>query len=379
MSRIFIIITTCLAFLSAGSGFAATTSPVAPLLQVRAAQALILQLISAGKYAEALQVAENFEPEHPNHAARVNFVRGMIAQAQGRNRDATKNFRKVLAAQPDLTPARQQLAQSLYRDQDLEAAQHQFEILSSATNDPQLRQLYNTFSAKISEAQPWSLSGYATVAPSTNVNHGSNHNTANLFGLDFNINDEAKKASGVGLAAGVAGAYKFQLGEGVSVTANSSFDGHFYSIHDADVLRLAASLKPGYTSQDRSFSFAFGPTVEMGMQAYNLAVMRYGAAADLSFKLDEGLFYQGQASLLYQDYKNDASRNGTKLEWDSRIVKVINSATRVSFINSILREDVGRNNLDHFDVEFGINLDREWQGGWITGLEPSIGRHFIPA
>jgi outer membrane protein len=337
------------------------------------AQEQILALIGAGDYDGAIAVAEGFEPSHPNHTARVEFVRGMVAKAKGQHKAAIRLFRKVLASQPQLTPARQHLAHALFLDKDFEAARHHFDILQATTADPRLRQLYASYADAIESERPWSLSGYLTLAPSSNINKGSGKDTATLFGNSgWEIPKSQQRKSGVGLAAGANGTYTFKVGNGVALVAGGGVDGRFHANHDDDALRVNASLKP--TFEFGNVKIAIGPYIAGSFAGYERTLTQYGLDSDLSLKLDQSLLFSGSFAALKQDFENN-KRDGEKFSFDGSLIKLLGTTTVLGVNAGMIVENAAVIDYDHKDWNLGVNIGHEWNGGLITRGNASYGHH----
>jgi outer membrane protein len=339
-------------------------------------QQLILALIAEGRFDEAFQVAENFEPDHPNHAARVAFVRGLAAKAQGKNRVAARAFRDVLAVQPDLIPARQQLAHALFLDGDNEAASHHFKILAANETDPNLRTLYSSFETAIEQRQPWQASGYVTTITSSNTNKGSNHSSFEALGLTGNIDKKARKKAGIGVSAGAFGSYDWLLGEGLSLRGAASVDTRTFRETEESWLGFATSLKPAVTSEDGRLRVALGPSFEAGVRGYDdLSYLRSGIAGDITAILDQGLVFSGSASALYQNYDDQDVADGWRYSLDTQLIKSLSATTSVGVNAGLFVEKLELDRLSHLDWTVGASLSQEWQGGFITRVAPFVSHH----
>jgi len=62
----------------------------------------------------------------------------------------------------------------------------------------------------VAAATPWSLEGQFSIAPSSNVNHGSLADTIDIGGLPFTLNPDAKALAGVEINLGLRARYRFR-------------------------------------------------------------------------------------------------------------------------------------------------------------------------
>ncbi len=159
--------------------------------------------------ADALLRAAPFEGEFGHN--RNLFIQGMIERARGNLDQAAHIYRSILAADPNLTMVRLELAATLYAlDQD-EGARHHLNLLKSAAPTPELARNFGDFIAAIDARRPWSFNAWVSLAPSTNFNNGTSLEYHTLFGLTSVTSDLARQKSGIGIKGGANAAYVFDL------------------------------------------------------------------------------------------------------------------------------------------------------------------------
>ena len=222
--------TVCM-FLS-GSSLASAVDPSAPTdEQVSAAAAAVERLLVQGRAAEALGLMRPISEARPDSDQAV-FSTALAAIATGeaavragsspKKEPAKENFdlaivslRGMLVKEPGRLRVRLELARALFLrgncvqppknlfthllgDDCWSAEQHFLRVLGADVPAPvimNVRRYIQVCRARKRASGSLSLS----LAPDTNVNTSTSAQTVNIFGLPFQLNDEARATSGIGV------------------------------------------------------------------------------------------------------------------------------------------------------------------------------------
>ena len=132
----------------------------------------------------------------------------MVRKAQGRHAEAADTFREILTDHPQFDRVRLRVrAHALRRCSEDESARHHFElVLGGSGTQPGLANTVKSYINAIDSRRRWDFSTYFSIAPSTNLNQGSDNRVVYLNGLPFII-DNAKEF-GVGIVTGMQGGYR---------------------------------------------------------------------------------------------------------------------------------------------------------------------------
>lgn len=166
--------------------------------------------------------------EGPYAANRTLFIEGMVLKSKGKYTEAAKNFRAALADDPKLTLVRAELAETLVILQQDDSALHHLRLLAAEAPDQQAASGIRSFIDQVDARTPYKFTGYVSFAPSTNVNSGSKHTTVYSPALGINFATEQPK-SGVGVAAGLSGAYTKRLGNDLMFVGSAGVDARLYT------------------------------------------------------------------------------------------------------------------------------------------------------
>lgn len=220
---------------------ASSLSSTSPVSTGREALLLARALITTGRMQEARAVVDGWQPDHPEHGQRVQFVDGLIAAARGDHRTAVAIYRKMLAARPDLDAVRIELTKSLFMLSDDAAAKAQAERLVAAGVDDRIGGTMSTMLKVLDSRRPVRFSGYASVLPSSNVNNGTDRTTVPLGDIDLTIDESARRKSGIGLMLGGEVLYRQSFTPSAAFVGSVSAIGRFYPQIDRSLITADAS------------------------------------------------------------------------------------------------------------------------------------------
>ncbi len=180
------------------------------------------------------------ETSHPM----LDYFEGMIAKKRGRHREAVGIFRAILAARPDYARVRMNLAHTLYLLEKDESARHHFEILRGGVDNPKMLARIEQFLERIEKRRHWSASAFIALAPSTNVNRGTQTTHIELKGYEFLVNDDSRAKSGVGVTAGGALELKTSIYEDVDLLTSVKAFGKRYQEDDFNFQQAGFDIGP---------------------------------------------------------------------------------------------------------------------------------------
>lgn len=224
-----------------------------PRLDGRQRANILEALIRNGRFQEAQDLVDRTQPADEAERLFLRFYTGMILKGQGRRSDAIAVFREILASKPDYARVRLELAHSLYMANEDEGARHHFElVLGGSAANSTLANTVSSYIAAIDGRRRWDFSTYVTIAPSSNLNQGSENRVVYINGLPFVIDEANQKKSGVGLSGGFQGSYRQPLTDRVDVIVSGGAQGKRYNDDDFNDALVNVSVGPRYRF-DRGF------------------------------------------------------------------------------------------------------------------------------
>jgi len=203
--------------------------------------------MNQGRLDDAEAVLEQRLSASPNDS-QARFLKGMIALTKGNHRLAIRQFRSILIDQPDATRVRLELARSFFLARDYGNAMRQFQFALAGKPPPEVVANINRYVASIREAKSLSYNFGIALAPDSNLNTGSSAREVSLFGLPFDLSDDARQRSGVGLAIEAGAEWAPRIGTGKRLRLGVSAQRREYSGSDFDDMSLAAYAGPRFVS-----------------------------------------------------------------------------------------------------------------------------------
>jgi hypothetical protein len=336
-------------------------------------------LIEQGDYAAALALAERaWGPETPNRAARIDFIRGMKLKAEGDLQGAIAIFRKLLADNPGFTRVRVELASALYQAGDPEAASYHLRDLARTAQTDELRRNFESYLDAIKRDRPWRVGGYLSLAPSTNVNGRTTERVIVIDNCPFDpsgrcqfvIDEGSRAASGIGLTGGLSGERHFFLSDDITVTLSGRVDAIKYI--DPQFDRLSGRAGAHVRKKLGDTTIGGGVVADYSMIGWQ----PYRDAAGFEFEVGRAM---GPAthlllstSIMYQRFAAFPTMNGPAVSLGAVVGHAIGPGQSLTTGMSFTLERTSASYLDSDALRTFVGYGKEWNGGLITYVEPSI-------
>jgi tetratricopeptide (TPR) repeat protein len=163
------------------------------------------------KTVSAIYAALEHNP-NPDVRAEARFRQAKYFMQQNRNREAAVLLRRVLDDKPDATGVRLQLAQLLQGLGDSEAALREIRAAQASGLPPAVARIVDRYSEALRAARPIGASVEFAIAPDSNINHATRSDTLGTIFGDFNIAEDSKAKSGIGLSVRGQAYRRFAIG-----------------------------------------------------------------------------------------------------------------------------------------------------------------------
>lgn len=325
------------------------------------------RLLDTGAYDEARQLLRRSVGSGREAALHYAHFEGLILVRQNRHEDAIALFREIVAAAPDFSPSRVELARLLYRAGQADGASYHFEAISLGEDDIGLKRLAQAYLDRMRSERPYGFSGYLSILPSTNVNRGT-RDTIFESGLGSGvIGDDARETSGIGIAAGGSAYREWTLGDASSLVWTGAADIRKYTSTDA-FDQLGLSITAAYVRPFGNVTARIGPSAEYVLVAWAPYLARYGVTAGASVPLSRKSVAQFSLSMLRQDYTELDYRDGWLGYGNAALRHMLSPSLGVTAIVGFTVERTDRAHLDHDDHNIALQLDKEWRGGLIASI-----------
>jgi hypothetical protein len=326
------------------------------------------QLLKGGRYDVAGRLLDKTRYDFPGDQAIARFDQGMVARGQAREREAVAIFREVLAAHPEFTRVRLELAETLFAINEDDSARHNFElVLGGASANPGLQDAVRSYINAIDSRKRWDVTTFLTFAPSTNINQGSSSQTVMVNGLPFQLSDNNVATSGVGVHGGVQAGYRQPLTDGLDLVVTGGAQAKRYRQEEFNDTLLNFAIGPkwhfdrGYLGfyavgdhrwmADSDYATSFGGLISgsVGLTAADVLSGDFGCSLR-RFATD----WQ-QTDLSYQD--------GHVCFVAARFDHYFDSSTYLRTLGKYGEELTGREHLDNTSKGGGLGVYHEFPLG----------------
>jgi len=159
------------------------------------------RLIDAGRYEDAQKLLDRLAADNAGGIER-DFLDGMLALARKDYARAERLFRNILQGDPGLLRVRLELARTLYLMKDDEQADYHFRLAIAEHPPEAVARNIARFREAIRARRAWRFNLNIGIAPDTNINSATNKDRVEVLGLPFELDEDAKARSGVGVIAG---------------------------------------------------------------------------------------------------------------------------------------------------------------------------------
>jgi outer membrane protein len=160
--------------------------------------------------------------------AEARFRHGQLLETQRRFKDAALLYRAILDEKPDAQRVRLELAKVLALMGDGIGARRALRQAQAGQLPPEIAQIVNQYAAALNAYKPLNMSLELALAPTTNINRATNARTLDTIIAPFDLSDDARAQSGLGVRIGGQVSAKLPLLSKVQAIARISAQSNLY-------------------------------------------------------------------------------------------------------------------------------------------------------
>ena len=330
----------------------------------------LIAFAKAGQHEQAAELLERFPLTGPHAANRTLFIEGLILEGRHDLYGAARKFRAALADDPKLTLVRAELAQVLVGLDENGSAAHHLRLLEADAPSAADAAGIRSFIDQIGSKKPYAFSGYVSVAPSTNVNSGSNHSIleSDVFGQDFDPNGiiTNQKQSGLGFSGGLSAGFSKKLNDRLQLVLGAGINANIYTDPQYNSASLSESAELRYMFSDGYFGF--GGTASQNIAQPSLTSLEigshaYGPRLAASYQISQRDLINSSISYEWRDYPYNALLNTTSLHTDLAVTHAIDSTANFTVFGGydhVNNQDLAKAYSTYFG---GLNFYKEFPFG----------------
>ena len=290
----------------------------------------------------------------------AQFIQAQVHKAKGRLAEAAAIYRNIIARHPDQQETRVQLAHTLYLMKEDESARHHFQLALASVTNRDLESNIRNFIDQMDQRKRWHVGGYVSLAPSTNLNQGTDAKTIRIQGLPFSISEESRRKSGVGLLGGVNAGTRTAVTDKIDLVTGAGFNFKKYADTAFDDYSLAGQVGPRY-------NFTFGhvglyATVSQRWHAQKSYSTSYGARTQLSARMTNRALLSANVGYAHNIHDTATHFDGDTYYGAAYVDYFLSNTTYARWLATANYGDAGLAHLDHYDwsVGAGYYTDLTW-------------------
>lgn len=192
----------CKPLAAAVAACAAMLVPALGAAQTEAEAVAIGEAIAAERWAQATALARALSPDL-RATPEVRFLEAFLARQRGKPYEAIEIYQGMLDDDAGLVRVRLELADTFREIGDDRAAEYNFRLALSSDPPPEARARIEAMLREISERRRWRYGVSLAISPDSNVNTATDAREATIFGLPFELSDEARRVSGTTVTGAV--------------------------------------------------------------------------------------------------------------------------------------------------------------------------------
>lgn len=302
----------------------------------------------------------------------LEFLRGTVALGRGDYDAAIDAFHRILDRDPSLNRVRLDLARVFFLKGDDEAAEHHFRIAEAAGLPPEVQANVDKFLAEIARRKRWGVTTSFGIAPDTNANSATASRTVSIYGLPFDLNDDARQHSGIGVVMNIGGTYQYDLAADSRLVVGADDSEVDYGSHRFDDRTTSVQAGPRFLVGDDTEVTVLGLA---DRRWYGEAPLNWGAGARVEAqqavtpRLLASAALEGQQVTYVQAY--DAF-SGPRLSLSLSGTYGIDAVSSVRLDTAILREQTRVSADGDWQYIVGASYHRELPLGFSADLGTTV-------
>jgi len=249
----------------------------------------------------------------------------MLADKLGRFRDAAVLLREILDEKPDAARVRVELARMHAQLGNRAEAERELRAAQAIGLPRAVEQIVRFYAAALRSGRPYGMNFELALAPDSNINRATRSETLGTIIGDFDLSDDARAQSGIGLSAQTQLWARQKVSEAASLVGKASASGDFYAKSQFD---------------DYAASLEVGPEVVSGADRLNLSAVAswrwfggtpyafsYGGNGSFQHPLGKRAQLRLDASMVHTDDRRNDLRDAQRYALSAGLERAFSART----------------------------------------------------
>ena len=329
------------------------------------------QLIAAGHLEEARTKLIELEKIRPRDS-QTQFLLALLDRQDKDYESAIRRFHRILVNEPTAVRVRLELGRTFFESGDYANAERQFRFARAGKLPPVVLKNVDNYLFAIRGRKTFTFGFSVAIAPDTNLNAGPATDTVSLYGLPFQLSQNAKANSGVGLILDASAEWAPRLSKTLKFRVGTQIHRAQYRETNFDDMTVGLYAGPRLNLR----RWEFNVLANVGRRWYGDRVYTdiAGGSADATYFLTTRMGLGAAFNLLHLQYVANPDQSG----YGSNVAfNYFYTPTPASFVKATVQ--LGRLNArnlaySNHSRQFGLTYVREIAGGITVGLSPSFTR-----
>ncbi len=329
------------------------------------------QMIAAGRLDEARAKLAELEQIRPRDS-QTQFLLALLDRQDKDYESAIKRFHRILVDEPNAVRVRLELGRTFFESGDYANAERQFRFARAGKLPPTVLKNVDNYLFAIRGRKTFTFGFSLALAPDTNLNAGPATDTVSLYGLPFQLSQNAKANSGIGVVLDGSAEWAPRLSKTLKFRVGTQLHRAQYRRTDFDDMTLG--LYAGPRLNLRRWEFNLLGNVGRRWYGDRVYTNMAGGSVDATYFLNTRMGLGAAVNLVHLQYaaNPDQSGYGGNVAFNYFYIP-----TPASFVRATVQ--FGRLGArippySNHSYQFGMAYVREIAGGITVGLSPSYTR-----
>ena len=327
-------------------------------------------LMQSGRSAEARQLLQGLATRN-RRSNDIDFLLGLLAVQSSDYDTAVGHFRSILVRSPNAVRVRLELGRTFFLKHDYENAFRQFQFARAGKLPTGVGPSIDRYVAAIRKQQDWSYKVSVAIAPDSNINNGTSSRETEIFGLPFELGEDTRRKSGIGVAIDASAEFAPQVSDNVRLRIGTAIQRRQY--RDADFNDMVVAVYAGPRLELRGWDLsllATGFRRQLGARR-----LSEGAGARLEGAYTPGARTQVSFGLAVHEvrYPDYSLQDGRSFSAWSGAVRAITPSSSINARIGGSRKTARTPELASWSGWIAAGYYRDLPGGFSIYVEPSYG------
>lgn len=328
-----------------------------------------LLLMEAGQLYEADRLLSALAAMQPQDE-QTQFLLALISIEWKDYPEAIRRLRAISAHEPDNVRVRLELGRVYFLQGDYLNADRQFRFARAGQLPPAVNANIELYLRQIRLLKRFSYSFGVAIAPDSNLNAAPSMDTISLYGIPFELDEGARRKSGVGLALQGTVEQAFKVAPKVRVRLGGQLNRLQYGDSQFNDMTIATYVGPRISLKYWDIDLAAtGQRRWYGERAY---MDGYGARMSVARYVSGKVILYSTLSLTKQDYARNNFQDGTAYAVGLGVAHTPTPSSLWQGSLGFVRQTARVAAFASRSTQFNVSHTRELRGGLAVSLSPSM-------